>query len=869
MFTDNMEMNKKSKHVLYLCAFMIPAVMMIFVMIVLGVYPFGARSILVSDLEIQFVDYYSYFKSIITGNNDFIYTFSKNLGGDMVGFSAYYLQNPLLFLMLLFPQKLLPAGIMVMMIVQIALSGLSFSYFINHLYKPRFGSLFFSTAYAFLGFFFAYISLPIYFTNLALLPIVLLGVTRIVLNHRDWKLYVFSLAIYVFMNYYLGFMMCIFSLLYFIYLICTRSEGIRNVRRFTKNIISYIVSSIAAIALISFDLAMIAFSLRGQKDGLSKANLSFYRQFSLLDFFSKLYSGSDKNHELPIVYCSVLVVVFVIFYFLCKKYTKREKLYSAGFLAILLLCFNIHTLNVVWHGFNDPVGFAYRYAYFFSFLLLFLGYRGFIGLEGKIERKQIVSVLVLFGGYSAFLLIRRNGYVGGRDILFNGMLICAVLLLTILSYKVESKKKMYLIVSLLGLVQIADLTSNAVRAIHFYPVSEMSKYSDEVTDVSELINEIKGKDNSLYRLEKDFQKDVNDSMQYDYAGLSHSSSCEKDYVKAFIGKMGFRNNNLWAYYHNGSTTFADSFLGVKYFLSRFDSTEKPYTQLFSKNGYFAYENPYALPFAFSTTEQMKEISMDSDNLFEIQNEIAGAFGGNDSIYHSAEIVEISTENLTESKADGVTTYSKADSEKESYIEYNVKVDSKDLLYLYFNAPHTQSAEILVNGDSYENYFTDTDWSILNIGRFAEGETVSVKLRLNSESLDITNALFYQESEQAVLNWAENSQAGQAKLEKITSSHLKGTVEIPEGKELLMFSIPYEEDWKIKIDGERVTQTEVLDALMAVELSSGKHMIEMQYVPKGFFPTIVISIITAVILMFTMINDKIKITECNKLERNYL
>ncbi len=868
-FDVTCENNTRKKILIYLGAFIFPAIMMLIVMIVLGIYPFGERSILVSDLDIQFVDYFSYLKTILTGNNDFIYTFSKNLGGDMVGFSAYYLQNPLLLLLAVFPVKWMPLGIMVIIILQVSLSGLSFSYFINQIYKPLYSSLLFSTAYAFMGFFFAYISLPIYFSNLALLPIVLLGLTRIVQNEKDWKLYVFSLAVYIFMNYYLGFMMCIFSTLYFGYLLLIQAGKLSEIRCYTKNIITFVVSSITAVLLIVFDLVMTALSLKGQKDGLLKENLSFYRQFRLLDLFSKLYTGSDKNHELPIIYCSVLAVVFLILYFVCKRYSIREKIYSACFLLLMMVCFQIHTLNVLWHGFQDPVGFAYRYAYFFSFLVLFLGYRGFVGLEYKIHFKQILTVGIIFIVYSLYLMVRRNGYVGGKDILINGVILFSVLICYWFLCKYNQKKSCVALLALMGVIQITDLTSNAVRAIRFYPENTMSSYSDTVERVGSVIDEIKEKDNGFYRLEKDFMKDVNDSMQYNYAGLSHSSSCEKDYVKAFIGKMGYRNNILWAYYHNGSTTFADCFLGVKYFISKFDSTDKPFTPIMQKNDCYVYENPYALPLAFCVTNQMEEVSMETDDLFDIQNRIASGFGLDEKMYIASDVIQVNTSNLEEKTVDGVTVYSRINPDEDAQIDYEVEANQEGILYFYFNAPHTQGADLFVDGDSYDKYFADTDWSIIKAGEHKPGDKVKVTLKLKEAELSVTNALFYQEKQEVLEQWYADTVNGQAELQKITSSHLKGTVNVPEGKEFLMFSIPYEKDWKIKIDGQPVSQIEVLDALMAVKVTPGSHSIDMQYVPRGFFPFIVISLITALVLMFIMINGKIKGTGCRRQERNYL
>ena len=92
----------------YILSFMIPIVLMTVISLLLEMYPFGERTVLISDMNKQFNDYFAYFKTIITGENNLIYTFSKNLGGDMIGFSAYYLQNPFLLLLLIFPNEILP-----------------------------------------------------------------------------------------------------------------------------------------------------------------------------------------------------------------------------------------------------------------------------------------------------------------------------------------------------------------------------------------------------------------------------------------------------------------------------------------------------------------------------------------------------------------------------------------------------------------------------------------------------------------------------------------------------------------------------------------------------------------------------------------
>ena len=68
--------------------------------------------------------------------------------------------------------------------------------------------------------------------------------------------------------------------------------------------------------------------------------------------------------------------------------------------------------------------------------------------------------------------------------------------------------------------------------------------------------------------------------------------------------------------------------------------------------------------------------------------------------------------------------------------------------------------------------------------------------------------------------------------------------------MLFLSIPYDENWKIKIDGKTQKQLKILDSMTAIKVEKGKHTIEMKYHTKGFAQGVVISVLT---LIFLIIN----------------
>lgn len=857
---------RKQTALIYSLSFFIPVVMMIVISVILGMYPFGERTILISDMNKQFNDYFAYFKTIVTGENNLIYTFSKNLGGDMVGFSGYYLQNPFLFILMLFPNHILPLGIWIMIILQVAGCSLTFSIYLNHTYSPSMMSIIFSLAYAFMGYIFGYIYSPNYFCNVIMLPLVILGIHKILKDYKDFWLYMITLAVSILLNYYLGYMLCIFSALFFLYLLLIKTESFRRIKEYGKHIVSFLVASVLGAALMAFDLIPIVFSLQGQKEVPTGSSLSFYRNFPMIDVFSKLYSnmfdGNTSNDNFPFIYVGIIAVIFICFYFLSKEIVGKEKIITLGFLTIMLMCFYIHTLDVIWHGFNEPVGFPYRDAFYFSFLLLMIAYRGFNVSCRQLKMKECSIFAAVFVLYSIYLFVTNKSALVFRSIIFDSVLL--ILMIVVIYGALYLKWSQNILFFSILAIQIFDLSMNAVTSVKQYTdYVPMQEYSEYVSQTEPLIRYVKEQDESLYRMEKNFERSHNDSMQFNYRGLSHSSSCEKDYVKNFMEKMGFRNFGLWAYYDEGGTAFADCFLGIKYYISQFDATGKPYELIYQENQKYVFQNPYALPLAFGVCDQALSVDMEERNLFLLQNNMAGVFGKeNIQIYSEVEQEEQELVNLEETTEDSYKKYTKMNTEEDAYIEYNLKITNSQPVYLFFEAPERQAAEITVDDFWYGNYFSDTKWDIVEIGSHQKGDIVSVKLYVKGDDLRLGNAYFYYEDKDILIDMCQQAKLEAADLKCISNSHLQGTVQV-EKSDYLLFTIPYEQDWKIWIDGNEVKQIEVFDALMAVPVSEGTHTIELRYIPRGFIAGAVISISALLICVVFIL---IKKNSRNKMEK---
>src|SRR5574344_1851414 len=78
--------------------------------------------------------------------------------------------------------------------------------------------------------------------------------------------------------------------------------------------------------------------------------------------------------------------------------------------------------------------------------------------------------------------------------------------------------------------------------------------------------------------------------------------------------------------------------------------------------------------------------------------------------------------------------------------------------------------------------------------------------------------------------------------------VKSQAHILKGDSMLVFTIPYEKGWHIKIDGESVNHSRVLYVLTGVSVQEGEHTIEMRYVPQGIVLGTIISFIALILLI---------------------
>ena len=117
--------------------FILPALIMWLIYICMKVYPFGNESVLVLDLNGQYVYFFEELKNILQGDGSFLYSFSRPMGGEFMGIFAYYLSSPFSVIVALFPDSMITEALLIMFLLKTGACGLTFGIFIHNTHKRR------------------------------------------------------------------------------------------------------------------------------------------------------------------------------------------------------------------------------------------------------------------------------------------------------------------------------------------------------------------------------------------------------------------------------------------------------------------------------------------------------------------------------------------------------------------------------------------------------------------------------------------------------------------------------------------------------------------------------------------------------------
>ena len=870
-------------------SFLLPAAIMYLLYLVKGIHPFGDESVLVLDLNGQYVYFYEALRNAVWGDRSLLYSFSRSLGGEFLGIYAYYIASPFSYLVCLFPQSRILEALLTVFLLKTGISGLTFGYYLHKTsrHPNKYMVWIFSVLYALSSYAIVHQHNSMWIDALMWLPLLSYLIEELIKNKR-YKLYIPLLALTLMSNFYIGYMVCIYVVLYFFYYYLAHagsdeSNPMGEKCHLLRSLGRIAGSSLLAVGIAAVILLAAAYSLSFGKNTFSNPNWDFFLRYDLADLFVKLLPGSYdtvRPDGLPFIYCGLLTLLMLPFYYLCKKVTLREKIFSSLFIIIFVLSFTINPIDLIWHGFAKPNWLNYRYSFMLCFFLLTLAYKATREL-----RRQSAKVLLAVGAglgllimvlqkfdYENFVLDGKYGFEEGRidplrTVWFSLIMIlflCAVLYLLMRARSTKARRNMAVILLMVvcfemfgnGIIHMTSLDYDVVYSTY-------SSYNDYIAKVRPLVNEIQEKDASFYRMEKTTYRKTNDNMALNMRGISNSTSTLNKETIAFLAEMGYSSKSHLSRYLGGNP-LSDSLLGLKYILCEKNISEKKSNynesaaledaqkllgEFYSENASFtAYYNPYALSLAYAVDDALLNFRFTETNdkgdsvtlyasPFERLNALITAMTGSEEtikVFVPIDVISTYTNGQKRTIAGHTHYKDDGDGDDSTYALFNIVMPKDALLYFYAPSTYPREVKLTVNDKPYETFMASDSNRIKALGYRTARSNVSVKLTLTGENLYIKNdenILYYFDTE-AFEYAMELLSKEQYRIEEFSESHFLGTLTTSKDSTAILTTIPYDEGWQIKVDGKSVPIEKSLDALVSFEIEGeGEHTVEMTYSPR--------------------------------------
>ncbi len=206
-----------SKFLLGIASFLLTIIAMFTLYFIKGCAPFGDSSMAVMDANIQYLDLFAYLKDVISGDNSIVYTLSKGLGGTSIGVFSYYLSSPFNILVVFFEKSDLTLFIDLIIALKLGTAALFMSVFLQERFQQQLRPLFvvlLSMSYALMQYSIAQSSNIMWLDGVYMLPLMLLGVYKIVKGEKAWFLF-FSTGLAILFNWYSAGINCLYTAVWF------------------------------------------------------------------------------------------------------------------------------------------------------------------------------------------------------------------------------------------------------------------------------------------------------------------------------------------------------------------------------------------------------------------------------------------------------------------------------------------------------------------------------------------------------------------------------------------------------------------------------------------------------------------------------
>lgn len=833
----------------YFVSFIIPIIIMIGVYLSQGIYWNSDTSPLLGDGFHQYVIFDIALRNILHGNGSLFYTFTSGLGLNFYALSSYYLGSFLSPLVYFFDLTNMPDAVYLTTLLKFGLIGLSTYFSLNKLFQsiPKPLKLALSTSYALMSFTVSQLEIKTWLDVFILIPLIITGL-QLLITEKNFLLYFTSLSILFIQNYYFGYMTALFLIFWYL---CQISWDFKTRK---SSFLDFIITSVlAGMASLILTLPTL-FDLQTHGEKLTEITKFQTESSWYLDLFAKQFIGSfdtTKYGAIPMIFVGLLPFILTILFFTMKSIKFHVKLIYTIFFAFLIASFYIEALDLFWQGMHTPNMFLHRYAWIFSTLLIYTAAEVLKRLKELKVWNFLVSLFLIVTGFLATIYLKSHySFLTDLNILLTleFLVVYSLLLLAVIK-KFISVNLFAILISLFIMVEISLNASSQIDGIaKEWGFASRSAYNRDIPAMESFSTYI---GNKFTRTEKLETQTGNDSMKFNYNGISQFSSVRNRSASSTLDKLGFKSSgtNLNLRYANNSI-LADSLFGIQYNISDSPIDKYGFKDIYQKDNLTLYENQYSLPIAFASQSVYNDVKFNEhtlDNQASFLNQLANV----DFDYFSP-IPYDKTENTNDLIS--VTSSSNED----AAIQYQIEVPENSQVYLSFTNLHfsndkQKKVDILVNGEK-KTFTTDNVFSFFNLGYTKDTKTFNIHVSFPENSqVSFESPTFYRLDTQTLTEAIQK-----IKEQPVTVSTSKNkvfaTYDVQQDTSIF-FTIPYDKGWSAYQDDKKMEIKQAQTGFMKVDVPKGKGTITLSFIPHGFITGSICSFTS--LLLFGIYNYKRK------------
>ena len=820
---------------------------------------FSKFVIMESDMLAAYVPFYKMFMNKIFVHGDLFgagklfYSYQVYMGMDISAhFCGESVISPVTLLYCLIDDINL-ASIFVV-IIKYSLAAFFFQRFERRvLGVDGFASCVFSLFYALCGYNIAYYCNLQFMEGIYMLPVIITLCYEFVENKKKglplaiayWYLFVTC----VYTAYIVGIVSCI----YFILVLCTsnlnKKERIYRFLNYAKYVV--IAAAIGAFTLLPAAIFLLTHmaSDASQFTGIPSGPIAH---------IGNAYLGMMQNRDglIPYIYSGLMSLIMIPYFFISKEIKKRDKIVWGTMLGYMILCMIVPFLYMFMHCFDAPDMFCFRYAFILSFVAVAIAAKTF-NAHKKVNIKVIgITSAVWIVMYMVVYMYESKVYTGEMlSASMFGLELNAIFLI-VYAFMLNKKNNAGTNSGISGLIltiMIAEVALNAYFGListKYTGISYKAILNEVSRQYDSCADEIKDKDNGIYRIWSKNIPTWNYQMINDTYGIDSFSSAENEQLRKTFTALGcFTSPRILSDY--GAMEFVKMIFGEKYNIYSngvvVDNMEEGYYE----------ENPYTLPLGYMTSSDISNVHFgDNDyNAFENINTVASAMLGTECYPMRDAGLELSLtlDNMTGYQDEnGMIIFEPEDKSQDAFVFCECESNPENL---YFYLP--QSSSVLTKegpivysegGDLrilMNQSYADVP-HIVRMGKNDEGKyNVIFAIKSNSitKQLSIGDSYLFTADDDELVRAYDELSRNPFNITTFEDGYVCGDIEATNEKDTFFMTIPYDKNWTLKVDGKDTKIVPALnDTFISAKLTPGKHNIVLEYKNKWITIGSVISLL---------------------------